>query len=490
MLRLSCAVAAALAFLFSGSLAQNPGSNPAQTITQDPNDWPMYNHDAVGTRCNPAKDKLTPDSVKGLKVKWVFPTTGDVYGTPSVVGTSTRSQESADNVMVYVGDTSGTFYALTSSGALVWKANVGSPITDSALVTDKMVIFGDLAGYIHRLNRADGTEAWPLVRPDNNLTAAIFGSPILVSDPVGNHVVVGISSNERPPEFKGTFRGSVVRLDPNTGGIVWHRYVISNDEQASGASIWSTPTYDAETDLVYVTTGNNYAEPPPPEPPSETGDAFIALNAATGEIVWKKQIVHHDVNGSIEADIGDSPQVYRLPSGKKVVGAGEKKIGVYSVIDAQNGDVVQQIRVVPDCTDSLGLFADSAISDGVVFVNGVNCLIPAKPPFVPPTGVVAALKSVDDSKDGLKKLWEFTSLFAPVLSGVAVANGVVYAHTSGLYGTLYAFDAKTGQVLAGVLTSGGISGPSISHGQIYVGTGTKFASGFGLLPPGIVAIGL
>ena len=152
--------------------------------------------------------------------------------------------------------------------------------------------------------------------------------------------------------------------------------------------------------------------------------------------------------------------------------------------------MVQQIRVVPDCTDSLGLFADSAISDGVVFVNGVNCLIPAKPPFVPPTGVVAALKSDDDSKDGLKKLWEFTSLFAPVLSGVAVANGVVYAHTSGLYGTLYAFDAQTGRVLAGVLTSGGISGPSISHGQIYVGTGTKFASGFGLLPPGIVAIGL
>jgi outer membrane protein assembly factor BamB len=487
MLRLLCAVTAAVVLPLSSSPAQNPGSNPAQTVTQDPSDWPMYNHDAAGTRCNPKEDKLTRDSVRGLKVKWVFPTAGDVYGTPSVV-----------DGIVYVGDTSGTFYALnalTSSRRIVWTANVGSPITDSALVTDKMVIFGDLAGYIHGLNRADGTEAWPPVRPnpDNNPTVAIFGSPILVSDPVGNHVVVGISSNERPPEFKGTFRGSVVRLDPNTGGIVWHRYVISNDERkrgASGASIWSTPTYDAETDLVYVTTGNNYAEPPPPEPPSETGDAFIALNAATGEIVWKKQIVHHDVNGSIEADIGDSPQVYRLPSGKKVVGAGEKKIGVYSVVDAQNGDVVQQIRVVPDCTDSLGLFADSAISDGVVFVNGVNCLIPAKPPFVPPTGVVAALKIDDDSKNGLKKLWEFTSLFAPVLSGVAVANDVVYAHTSGLYGTLYAFDAKTGRVLAGVLTSGGISGPSISHGQIYVGTGTKFASGFGLLPPGIVAIGL
>jgi len=150
---------------------------------------------------------------------------------------------------------------------------------------------------------------------------------------------------------KKDFRGSVVRLDPNTGQIVWQKYVISDEERsrgASGASIWSTPTYDAETDLVYVTTGNNYTGPA-----TETSDAFIALNGTTGDIVWKQQIVQNDVAGSIEADIGDSPQVYRLPppSGLKVVGAGEKKTGVYSVLDARAGHVVQQIRVVPDCTD-------------------------------------------------------------------------------------------------------------------------------------------
>ncbi|MBV8140708.1 MAG: PQQ-binding-like beta-propeller repeat protein [Verrucomicrobia bacterium] len=398
-----------------------------------------------------------------MKVKWVFQTPGDVYGTPSVV-----------DGLVYVGDTSGTFYALRSSGAIVWKTNVGSPITDSALVTNQMVIFGDQAGYIHGLNRVDGSKAWS-VKPNPNSGAAIFGSPILV----GGQVVIGISSNER--SGKATFRGSVARLDPNTGAIVWQTYLITDEEQAhgaSGAGIWSTPTYDVEADLVYVTTGNNYAEPA-----TETSDAFIALKGASGQIVWKHQMVQNDI-GTIEADIGDSPQVYRLASGQKVVGAGEKKTGVYSVLDAQDGHLVRQIRVVPDCTDSLGLFADSAISDGVVFVNGVNCIIPAKPPLVPPTGAVAALES-----DASKKLWEFTSLFAPVLSGLAVANGVVYAHTSGLYGTLYALDAKTGRVLAGVLTSGGISGPSVSHGQIYVGTGTKFASGFGILPPGVVAIG-
>jgi outer membrane protein assembly factor BamB len=94
---------------------------------------------------------------------------------------------------------------------------VGSPITDSALVTNQMVIFGDQAGYIHGLNRAHGNKAWS-VRPNPNETAAIFGSPILVD----GQVVIGISSNERPG--KETFRGSVVRLDPNRGKIVWQTY--------------------------------------------------------------------------------------------------------------------------------------------------------------------------------------------------------------------------------------------------------------------------
>ena len=152
-----------------------------------------------------------------------------------------------------------------------------------------------------------------------------------------HQVVIGISSNER--SGKATFRGSVVRIDPSTGEIVWQTYLISNEEQsrgASGASIWSTPTYDAEADLVYVTTGNNYTAPA-----TETSDAFVALNGTTGDIVWKNQIVQGDVNGTIEADIGDSPQVYRLPSGQKVVGAGEKKTGVYSVLDAKDGHLVQ-----------------------------------------------------------------------------------------------------------------------------------------------------
>jgi polyvinyl alcohol dehydrogenase (cytochrome) len=277
----------------------------------------------------------------------------------------------------------------------------------------------------------------------------------------------------------------VVGLDPKSGKLIWQTYLIP-EGGGSGAGVWSTPTYDADSGTVYVTTANNYHEPA-----TDTSDAFVALDIRTDlgngtrSIRWIHQCVTDDT-GNIEADIGDSPQVYALPDGTKVVGAGQKETGNYWVLNAATGHLVGSIQAVPSCAGSEGLFADSAVDEGngMVFVNGVNCSIPSKPPFIPPTGVVAALKS-----NASAKVWEFTSWFAPVLSGVAVANGVVYFQASGPLSILYALDAKTGRVLAGVLTSGGISGPAVSNGRIYVGTGTKFASGVPT-PPGIVALGL
>jgi outer membrane protein assembly factor BamB len=187
---------------------------------------------------------------------------------------------------------------------------------------------------------------------------------------------------------------------------------------------------------------------------------------------WHFQ-AHPNDKGQIEADIGDSPQVYTLSSGRKVVGAGQKKTGIYWVLDASTGALVNKIQAVPNCKESLGLFADSAISGDAVFVNGVNCKLPANPA---PAGEVIALKC-----DASGKLWEFPpqGRIDSVLSGVAVAKGVVYFHTSGPTSTLYALDARTSQVLARIDgLAGGISGPSVSNGQIYVGTGTFFASHF------------
>jgi outer membrane protein assembly factor BamB len=73
------------------------------------------------------------------------------------------------------------------------------------------------------------------------------------------------------------------------------------------------------------------------------------------------------------------------------------------------------------------------------------------------------------------------------MSGVAVAGGVVY-FLSLQDGGLYALDARSGTLIKRVSVGPGTSGPSVSRGRVYVGTGSFFD------PPGtpasLVALGL
>jgi polyvinyl alcohol dehydrogenase (cytochrome) len=64
-------------------------------------------------------------------------------------------------------------------------------------------------------------------------------------------------------------------LQASTGAQLWKTYTIPEEPTArgmssagvqlmgpSGASVWSSPTYDAEKEMIYVTTGDNYSDPP------------------------------------------------------------------------------------------------------------------------------------------------------------------------------------------------------------------------------------
>jgi outer membrane protein assembly factor BamB len=64
----------------------------------------------------------------------------------------------------------------------------------------------------------------------------------------------------------------------------------------------------------------------------------------------------------------------------------------------------------------------------------------------------------------------YTNVGDPVASGVAVANGVVY-FTTVASGKLVALDAATGEMLKEIDLGPVWSGPSVSRGRVYVGTG-------------------
>ena len=121
----------------------------------------------------------------------------------------------------------------------------------------------------------------------------------------------------------------------------------------SGASVWSSPTYDAMKDLIYVTTGDNYSDPP-----TETSDAILAFSAASGELAWARQVTSGDafIVGCPMApncpaakgpdfDFGSSAILVRLANGKRALIAGQKS-GVVTAVDPdRDGAVLWQTRV-------------------------------------------------------------------------------------------------------------------------------------------------
>src|SRR5262249_32451307 len=151
----------------------------------DVRDWPMYNHDVLGTRFNPGETAIDRSNAGRLEMKWRFPAQGSeldigvIHATPIVVGGC-----------VYFGTTTDpAFYKLTPDGKVCWSyrnpalAQRNSRAADapkdksarvarfqsgsdgvlgSALVSGETVFFGDLAGWFYALDTATGAERWKL----------------------------------------------------------------------------------------------------------------------------------------------------------------------------------------------------------------------------------------------------------------------------------------------------------------------------------------
>jgi outer membrane protein assembly factor BamB len=470
-------------------LLLGPGGATAQDA-----DWPMYNHDPSGSRFNDAEKKLGAANISDAQVLWDFQIPdASVSGTPAVVGGA-----------VYAGDSSGRVWAVSASdGTYIWDTQLSGPITASALVTAKLVIIGvhgnfvDSGANLYGLDRRTGEITWMTVL-DPHGVSAIFGS----ATKVRNYVAVGVASNEETATMNPSYpccstRGSLALVDPKNGAIVWQTYTVAEpgsipDGQGgvgpSGASIWSTPTFDDELNLIYATTGNNFSEPT-----TDTSDAILAFDVKSGAIVWSNQRTEDDLwnfrypfsDEHPDYDFGDSAQIYTLSDGRKVVGAGQKS-GFYHVLDAATGDeVYEPEQYVPGGVLG-GLFADTAVANGVIYANAIEW-----DPFDPysvPLGHLFAF-----SANTLAEEWDFQTPFSPNISGVAVANGVVYFQSL-FDGNLYALDATTGDQLLVLPVGASLSGPAVSNGRVYMGTGDSiFRPGLGAppeLPGGIIAIGL
>ena len=225
-----------------------------------------------------------------------------------------------------------------------------------------------------------------------------------------------------------TGRGFLVALHPRTGALIWKHDVGPKPEKLDPpvvvevpwgqytfdhgpvtSSVWSTPSYDPESNTLFFGTDVNTAprQPTPGNPAFHTEDscAIAAIDAATGKRKWKTQINPGDmwVNSMRAYDpktgrykdnsIGDTPKIFTIDvDGRptKVVGAGCKNGGFY-ILRADNGKLVKHTPVytgpptnppakhdprVLALPSSIGGLQSGCATDGrTLFCNGIDALL-------------------------------------------------------------------------------------------------------------------
>ena len=475
--------------------------------------WNGWGADLGNSRFQPAAMAgLTPDQVPLLQLKWAFgfPGRPAAIAQPTIVGG-----------LVYVGGGDRMVYALDAKSgctrwafateALVRTAISFAPIPD----TDQFaVFFGDVRANAYAVNAITGALLWK-TKVEDHPAARITGAPTLYS----GVLYVPVTSIEEvtgaPPTYQCcSFRGSVVALDIATGKQIWKSYTIPEAPHPtkrnamgtqlygpSGAGVWSAPTVDVQRQALYVTTGDNYSDPA-----SETSDAIVAFDLATGRMLWHWQATAKDSyvvscfradrsntncpesNGP-DHDFGQSPIPVRLRSGQRVLVAGQKSGVVHALDPDHEGKVLWQTRVGKGGALGGIMWGSAADQDHVYVANSDVRFGPGGIKFLDPNagGGLFAL-DLATGKISMQvppvaccnrsRCSPALSAAVTAIPGVVFSGGVsgyLRAYATGDARLLWEVDtARDYATVNGVPARGGAMdgpGPTIVDGMLYVNSG-------------------
>jgi polyvinyl alcohol dehydrogenase (cytochrome) len=343
---------------------------PASTSEFNPvneGSWTGWGVTTTNTRFQNAPG-FTASDVPRLKLKWAFGLPGDL---------SANAQPTVIGGRVFVGSPSGMVYSLNAqTGCVHWyfqaAGGVRTAISIARINTPAgqryAVFFGDLSANVYAVNAATGELLWKM-KADNFPLARVTGSPVFYN----GRLYVGVASGEEigatPSSYECCrFRGSLLALDAASGDQVWRTYTITEEARPtkknakgaqmwgpSGAPIWTSPAIDPQRNVLYVTTGDNYSDPP-----TGNSDAFLAIDRDTGKILWSRQMTSSDAYTSAcrmpdksncpdsngpDVDFASAPILVTLANGRRVLVAGQKSGVVHGLDPDREGVVLWSTRI-------------------------------------------------------------------------------------------------------------------------------------------------
>ncbi|MDR2214189.1 MAG: PQQ-binding-like beta-propeller repeat protein [Pseudomonadales bacterium] len=480
-------------------------SNPPLLDPQARGIWNGWGPDVHNTRFA-ENGGLSAADLPKLRLKWA-------YGLPGE--TQPRAQPAIVGGRVYVGNRAGGLYALDAeSGCTYWSylprsgirsALTVGPITKADGSAGQAVFFVDILANAYAVDAQTGEAIWvrqveshPAVRGTGSVT--LHEGRLYV--PMTGITEETTSSN---PDYSCcTFRGSLSSFDANTGDLVWKFYTIGEPQLRgksstgvdlygpAGVGIWSAPTIDAARGLIYVATGNAYAEPAPP-----TANAILAIGIDSGDLVWSQQLTPNDAwisgcrpgteNPNCPRDIGPdfdfsaSPALVVSPMNKEMLVVPQKSGLAFALDPANNGALLWQYRAGPG--SAIGGVWGTAVAEGKAYVavggyqfeerGGIHAIdldSGERRWFTPPQPLLCE-PGVGCSQSQSAAV---TAIPGAVFSGSADGGMRAYDGTTGEI--LWSFDANGAfDTINGVPANGGSfdgAGPVVADGVLYFLSGS------------------
>ncbi len=531
----------ALVAVLTGAIVSGAGAAAMKPVTDKDilsdqsttGDVVSYGLGPRAQRFSPLK-KINKKTVKKMHPAWAF----------SFGGEKQRGQESQplvkDGVMYVTASYSRMFAIDTHTGEELWQYDARLPdnimpccdvVNRGAALYGDRVYFGTLDAKLVALDRTTGKVRWKKRIEDYKAGYSFTAAPQIIK----GMVVTGVSGGEFG------IVGKVEARDAASGELIWSRPVIEGHmgylkgkengitggkagkswpgdmwKQGGGAT-WLGGTYDPDSNLIYVGTGN----PAPWNSHTRPGNNLytasrLAIDADTGKIVWHFQTTPHDgwdfdgVNELIPFD-------YKHKGKTVKAAATADRNGFFYVLERTNGKFIRGFPFVKNITWAKGLDKNGrplATSDGrpgnpsesadgkqgkkvfsvPSFLGGKNWMpmaynrntglfyVPSnewgmdiwnepisykkgaaylgagftiKPIF---DDYIGSLKAVDPVNGMIK--WEFKNN-APLWAGVLTTAGdLVFIGTP--EGYLYGLDANSGEVLYKFQTGSGIVGSPIT----------------------------
>jgi outer membrane protein assembly factor BamB len=419
-------------------------------------DWPTFLHDTQRTAAG-SDITISTANASQLALKWAFKAGGPIAASPTVVGG-----------IVYAGSWDGYEYALNATtGALVWKTFLGQTtapcypqlagVSSAADVENGVVYVGGGDSNWYALDAATGAILWSVFVGDNTKGWYNWASPLIYN----GYAYIGTSSVGDCPLIPG----QLLQVSLTTHQVV--NSVSFVPQGQVGAGVWTSPSLDASSNTIFVTTGTRNQDT------QTLAEAIIAVDANT--LAIKSSWAVPNSMQTVDSDFGNTPLLFNDSHGNPLVTAVNKN-GLDYAWNRNNlaaGPVWTQTVTLPgscpQCGD--GSASSGAFANGTLFQAGGSTVINN----VGYRGSVRAL-----NPDNGNILWQHGDT-APVIPGLAYSNGLIF---DGEGATFEVLDASSGARLYSYTTGGYLyAAPSASNGQVYTGGTDDNVYAFGLTAP-------